>query len=98
MTFNTSNLEIVLSTIEENLEFQGDNIKEPQSWNLKLGLPVQKIIDKSPSEIEKLRYTIKALELFGYIQFSNSDYSIIDQITTKGLKLIFSYNHNIKFD
>lgn len=65
MTFNSSNLEIVLSTLEENLKFQGDTIKEPKNWNLNLRLPVQKIIDKSPSEIEKLRYTIKALELFG---------------------------------
>lgn len=96
MTFNESNLDIVLKSIEENLHFCGKELSEPQNWNLKLNLSVQDIINKSPSESEKIRYTIKTLEVMGYIKFSNSDYSIIDDITPSGLRYMFSRLHNIK--
>lgn len=97
MTFNESNLDIVLEAIEENLHFCGEELSEPQNWNFKLNLPVQDVINKSPIESEKIRYTIKTLEAIGYIKFSNGNYSIIEGITPSGLKYLFSRLHNINF-
>ncbi len=97
MTFNESNLDIVLKSIEENLHFSGKEISDPQNWNLQLNLKVQDIINKSPNEAEKIRYTIKTLEMLGYIEFGYGDYSIIKTIMPNGLKFLFSRLHNINF-
>lgn len=97
MTFNESNLTIVLNAIEEKLHFAGNNLSSPQDWNFQIGLSVQDVIDKSPKEADKIRYTIKTLEMFEYIKFKNGDYSIIDSITPKGLKYLFLKVHNIDF-
>lgn len=98
MTFNKSNLDIVLSAIEEKLSFKGTNLSEPQDWNFQLDLKVQDIINKSPNESDKIRYVIKTLELLGYITFPHGNYSVISDITPKGLKLLFSKLHNIEFN
>lgn len=97
MTFNESNLDIVLKSIEESIHFSGDNISDPQNWNLKVDLAVQDIINKSPNEADKIRYTIKTLEMIGYIEFGHYDYSTIAHITSTGLKFLFLRLHNIKF-
>ena len=97
MTFIESNLDIVLKAIEENLSFCGEELSEPQNWDFKLNLPVQDIIDKSPNETEKIKYTIKTLEVMGYIKFANGNYSVINGITSSGLKYMFSRLHNIEF-
>ena len=97
MTFNESNLDIVLRSIEESINFYGEEISKPQNWDFKLDLKIQDIINKSPNEAEKIRYTIKTLQMIGYIEFGNSDYSIISHITPSGLKFLFSRLHNINF-
>ena len=97
MTFNESNLDIVLRSIEESLHFSGEEISKPQNWDFKLNLKVQDIIDKSPNEAEKIRYTIKTLQMIGYIEFGHSDYSIISHVTPNGFKFLFLRLHNIDF-
>ncbi len=97
MTFNESNLDIVLRSIEESIHFSGEEISEPQNWNLKVNLAVQDIINKSPNEAEKIRYTIKTLEMIGYIEFAHCDYSVISGITPIGLKFLFLRLHNVNF-
>lgn len=95
MTFNKSNLDIVLKSIEEAIHFRGEDISNPQDWNLSVGLKVQDVISKSPQEAEKIRYTIKILETIGYIKFKTGDYSVIENITSSGLKFLFLKLHNI---
>ena len=97
MDFNKSNLTIVLDAIEEKLCFVGNDLSSPQDWNFQIGLPVQDIIDKSPKESEKIRYAIKVLEVLGYIKFKNEDYSVIDDITSLGLKYLFRSKYGIDF-
>lgn len=97
MTFNESNLEIVLKSLEENICFSGEELSQPQNWNFQLNLKVQDIINKSPNEAEKIRYTIKTIEMLGYIEFEHGDYSVIKTITPNGLKFLFSRLHNINF-
>lgn len=97
MTFNESNLDIVLKSIEESLHFSGEDISDPQSWDLEVDLPVQNIINKSPNEADKIRYTIKTLEIIGYIEFGYGDYSVIKDISSSGLKFLFSRLHNVNF-
>lgn len=97
MTFNGSNLDIVLRSIEESICFSGEELSEPQNWNLQLNLKVQDIINKSPNEAERIRYIIKTFEIIGYIEFGYGDYSIIKNITPNGLKFLFSRLHNINF-
>ena len=97
MTFNESNLDIVLKSIEESIHFSGEEMSDPQNWNLKVDLPVQDIINKSPNEAEKIRYTIKTLEMIGYIEFGHGDYSTISHVTATGLKFLFLRLYNIKF-
>lgn len=97
MTFNESNLDTVLRSIEESIHFSGEEISDPQNWNLKVDLSVQDIINKSPNKAEKIRYTIKTLEMIGYIEFGHCDYTTISHITATGLKFLFLRLHNIKF-
>lgn len=76
MTFNGSNLDIVLKAIEESMRFSDEELSEPQNWNLQLNLKVQDIINKSSNEAERIQYIIKTFEMMGYIEFGYGDYSI----------------------
>lgn len=95
MKFNQSVLDHVLTQIENNLKFSGDDLKEPQSWNFKLDLKVEDVINSRANEAETIRYTIKVLSMLGYIQFAHCDYSVISGITEQGMKFILKRKYEI---
>ena len=97
MTFNDSNLELVLSTIEENLHFDGEGIFDAKDWVLSLNLDIQDIINKSPNEVDKIKYIIKVMNQLGYLRFANNKHNIIEFITEKGYRFMFLRLHNIDF-
>lgn len=90
-------LETILKTIEEKLTFKGNDLSNPTDWNLELNLPVQEIINKSPKEIDKIRYIIKMLEIMDYIKFKHGDYSVIENLTANGFKFLVFQLHQIDF-
>lgn len=95
MKFNQSVLDHVLTQIENNLKFKGEDLKDAQSWSFKLDLKVQDIIDSRVNEAETIRYTIKILSMLGYIQFAHCDYSVISDITEQGIKLILKRKYEV---
>ncbi len=98
MYFIENDLKVVLEAIEESMTFTGDDIAEPQNWNLNVNVSVQELIDKEPEKANTIRYTIKVLEALGYIKFKQGDYLTITDITASGLKLIMSKLHQIEFN
>ena len=95
MKFNQSVLDHVLTQIENNLKFKGEDLKDTQSWNFKLNLKVQDIIDSRVNEAETIRYTIKILSMLGYIRFAHCDYSVISDITEQGIRLILKRKYEV---
>lgn len=97
MVYQETCLEIVLNAIEEKLHLTGNDLSSPSDWNFELNLPVQDIINKSPKEADKIKYIIKTFEVMNYIKFKHGDYSIIENITSSGLKYLFFQLHEIDF-
>jgi hypothetical protein len=96
MNFNETNLNFVLSSIEENLSFQGNNLKEAQDWNIKLNLPIKNLIDKKPETHDEIRFIIETLAYLDYIKINYQE-GIINEITVRGLKFLYLRLHKIEF-
>lgn len=97
MTFNHESILVVLEEIEKAISFKGSDLSNPQDWNFELNLSIEDIIKRSPNESDNIRYVIKIFEMLGYITFKCSNFSIIQSITDKGIKFLFSEIHNVKF-
>jgi hypothetical protein len=97
MTFNHESIIVILEEIEKAISFKGSDLSDPQDWNFELNLPVEDIIKRSPNESDNIRYVIKIFEMLGYITFKCDDFSIIQSVTDKGIRFLFSEIHNVKF-
>jgi|GEM_PF-5515348 len=98
MTFNSQTYDFVIKAIEDKMTFNQNesNLKDCRTWEIKINLPIQQLINARPDSKEEIMFIIKTLRDFKYITTTNGDYSVVNSITPDGCKFLFDKHYHVK--
>ncbi len=98
MNFNKQTYEFVMDSIEEYITFKDGTLKNYDTWNIVVNLPIEKLIKVRPDDKQEIMFITKTLKEMKYITFSDGDYSVIHSITSKGMELLFKRHYGVNLD
>lgn len=98
MNFNKQTYEFVMDSIEKCITFKDSDLKDYDTWNIVVNLPIEKLIKVRPNDKQEIMFITKTLKEMKYITFSDGDYSVIHSITSKGMGLLFKHHYGVNLD